>query len=178
MHKVKTPLYSLYLGWEWDFYFFAISGIVFCIFWLLFIYSSPSIHPKISSEERQIIESGIGSFKSNVKIPGPPYKKIICSVPFWSLVLTYISTYWGFYTLLTNVPTYLYNIQHIPLTLVRSIFINNNIYFQNALIFVEIFASILTNCMVTLSDVSFWQKVGFNLDIVEEMYFGRNVFSI
>ena len=178
MHKVKTPFHSLYLGWEWDFYFFAICGIVFCIFWLLFIYSSPSIHPKISSEERQVIENGIGSFKSNVKIPGPPYKKIICSFPFWSLVLTYISTYWGFYTLLTNVPTYLYNIQHIPLTLVRSIFISNNIYFLNAMIFVEIFASILTNCMVTLSGVDFWQKVGFNLDIAEEMYFRSNNFSI
>ena len=168
MQKLKTQLYSLYLGWEWDFYFFAICGIVFCTFWLLLIYSSPSIHPKISSGERQVIESGIGSFKSNVKIPGPPYKKIICSVPFWSLVLTYISTYWGFYTLLTNVPTYLYNIQHIPLTLVRSIFISNNIYFLNALIFVEIFALILTNCVIT--GVGFWQKVGFNLDICPAHY--------
>ena len=39
------------------------------------------------------------------------------------------------------------------------------------MIFVEIFASILTNCMVTLFGVGFWQKVGFNFDIVEEMYF-------
>ena len=107
------------LGWEWDFYFFAICGLVFCAFWTLLVHSSPSDHPKITMEERQIIENGIGSIKSNVKIPGPPYKKIICSLPFWSLVVTYICSYWGFYTLLTNVPTYLNNIQHIPLTLVR-----------------------------------------------------------
>ena len=107
------------LGWEWDFYFFAILGLVFCAFWTLLVHSSPSQHPKISLEEKQIIENGIGSIKSNVKIPGPPYKQILCSVPFWSLVVTYICSYWGFYTLLTNVPTYLNNIQHIPLTLVN-----------------------------------------------------------
>ena len=37
------------------------------------------------------------------------------------------------------------------------------------LIFVEIVALILTNCVIT--GVGFWQKVGFNFDIVEEMYF-------
>jgi hypothetical protein len=72
-----------------------------------------------------------GSIKSNVKIPGPPYKEIICSLPFWSLVLTYVCSYWGFYTLLTNVPTYLNNIQHIPLTLVSLTILGNFVYSPN-----------------------------------------------
>ena len=36
------------LGWEWDFYFFGILGLVFCCFWMILIHSSPSRHPKIS----------------------------------------------------------------------------------------------------------------------------------
>ena len=36
------------LGWEWDFYFFGMLGLVFCCFWMILIHSSPSRHPKIS----------------------------------------------------------------------------------------------------------------------------------
>ena len=43
-------------------------------------------------------------------------------------MLTYVCSYWGFYTLLTNVPTYLNNIQHIPLTLVSLTIFENIVY--------------------------------------------------
>ena len=36
------------LGWEWDFYFFGILGGIFCIFWTIFVFSSPARHPRIS----------------------------------------------------------------------------------------------------------------------------------
>lgn len=104
-------------GWEWDFYFFACTGVAFCLFWTLFVSSSPSDHPSISLEEKEMIEAELTLKSLNVSIPSPPYKSILLSKPFWALVLTYICSYWGFYTLLTNVPTYLNNIQHIPLTL-------------------------------------------------------------
>ena len=65
-----------------------------------------------------MIQNEIGAIKSTFKTPSPPYYHILTSRPFWALVLTYIASYWGFFTLLTNVPTYLNNIQHIPLTLV------------------------------------------------------------
>ncbi len=53
------------------------------------------------------------------KLPIPPYGKILTSLPFWACVITFVCSGWGFYTLLTEIPTYLNNIQHISLTAVR-----------------------------------------------------------
>ena len=36
------------LGWEWDFYLFAILGAVFCVAWIFLVFSSPTDHPRIS----------------------------------------------------------------------------------------------------------------------------------
>ena len=55
------------------------------------------------------------------KVPPPPYKHIVKSMPFWALAVTSVCQSWGFYTLQTNVPTYLNNIQHIPLTMVSKL---------------------------------------------------------
>ena len=104
------------LGWEWDFYFFGILGGIFCIFWTIFISSSPLEHSRISKRECDYIMKAMQSNKVN-KVPPPPYKQIAKSIPFWALAITSICQLWGFYTLQTNVPTYLNNIQHIPLTM-------------------------------------------------------------
>ena len=99
---------------------FSFKGMVFCAFWICLVYSSPKVHPRINKEEKELIESEIRANKAE-SIPAPPYRQIFTSIPFWSLVLTYVCSYWGFYTLLTNVPTYLNNVQHIPLTMVRKV---------------------------------------------------------
>ena len=106
------------LGWEWDFYFFGILGGIFCILWTIFISSSPISHPSISQEECDYIMNAMQSNKVGRAVPPPPpYKQIAKSIPFWALAVTSICQSWGFYTLQTNVPTYLNNIQHIPLTM-------------------------------------------------------------
>ena len=42
------------LGWEWDFYFFAIVGLIFCAFWTCCVYSTPAVHPRITSKVHYI----------------------------------------------------------------------------------------------------------------------------
>ena len=64
----------------------------------------------------------MGTAKTSTLLPTPPYKLIAKSKPFWALILTFICGAWSFHTLLTEIPTYLNNIQHIPLTAVRRIF--------------------------------------------------------
>ena len=54
------------------------------------------------------------------KLPFPPLLKMITSVPFLALIITHFGQNWGNYTLLTEIPTYLANIQHFSLKTVRT----------------------------------------------------------
>ena len=47
-------------GWPSAFYLFGILGVVWFIFWMLFVYDSPNTHPRISSEERAFISASMG----------------------------------------------------------------------------------------------------------------------
>ena len=107
-------------GWVWDFYSLAIVGAIFCILWTFLIFDSPDDHPRISEEEKSYISKDMGEAKTSVNLPVPPYKMIATSIPVWALVWTFVCSAWGFHTLLTEIPTYLNNIQHIPLTAVSS----------------------------------------------------------
>ena len=76
--------------------------------------------PNLSSnyqEEKSYIEYHLdGVVKTNDKKQAhPPILKILTSVPFYALLVTHIGNHWGIYTLLSEAPTYLNNIQHIPL---------------------------------------------------------------
>merc|ERR1719244_1855832 len=47
-------------GWEAAFYSFGAVGLVWFIFWAIFVYDSPAKHPFISKEERDLIEVSLG----------------------------------------------------------------------------------------------------------------------
>ena len=56
---------------------------------------------------------------NNEKLPYPPWKEILTSVPVWAMNLTSIGSAFGFYMVQTELPTYLGTIQHFPLTSVN-----------------------------------------------------------
>ena len=134
------------IGWEWDFYLFGILGLVVCSFWIFLCYNSPADHPRISAvshsraeqsesifetkvyvghlpfqEEKDYLIQDINENKSSdrKRLPVAPYGKILTSIPFLSMTFCNICMSWGTYTLVTEMPTYLNNVQHIPLTLVK-----------------------------------------------------------
>jgi hypothetical protein len=39
-----------------------------------------------------------------------PYKKIATSMPFWAILVAHCGQNWGFYMLLTQLPTYMKNV--------------------------------------------------------------------
>jgi len=55
-----TGLICDYWGWEAAFYSFGAVGIVWFIFWTIFVYDTPAKHPFISKEERDLIEVSLG----------------------------------------------------------------------------------------------------------------------
>jgi len=109
-----------HVGWESIFYVWGAVGCAWFILWCFLVFSSPEQHPRISEEEKEYIISNI--YESNSqddvidgKLPIPPYKKIITSIPILATIVTAMCQNYGFYTLLTMTPTYLNNIQHFSL---------------------------------------------------------------
>ncbi|XP_055941336.1 putative inorganic phosphate cotransporter isoform X2 [Argiope bruennichi] len=102
------------LGWPSVFYIFGFLGIIWTFFWLFLVYETPELHPCITEEEIKYIRKGQDS--SGVwKTPAVPWKAILTSRFLWALVITHFGQNWGFYTLLTELPTYLAKILHFDL---------------------------------------------------------------
>lgn len=94
------------LGWPSVFYVFGSMGVAWAIVWFLVVKSSPAEDPNISEEERLYIESSLANDaqKKDVKVP---WKAIFTSLPVWAIVVAHFSENWGFYTLLTELPSFL-----------------------------------------------------------------------
>ncbi|GFY72488.1 hypothetical protein TNIN_170591 [Trichonephila inaurata madagascariensis] len=105
-----SGIISANIGWPSVFYIFGALGVIWTVFWLLFIYETPEKHPYISEEEIKVIRYGQDN-KTWEKSP-TPWKSILTSFSVWALVLTHFGQNWGFYTLLTELPTYLASILH------------------------------------------------------------------
>lgn len=102
-------------GWPSVFYVFGFLGCVWFVFWCLLIYETPSSHPRISKIELLLIETNNDSDETSKQKLAIPWKSILTSVPVWALILTHFGQNWGFYTLLTEMPTYLSAILHFPI---------------------------------------------------------------
>ena len=107
------------LGWEYPFYVMGISGVVWFALWTLLIHDSPAANPRISDEERVYIEIN-SDFKQNDSQTSslPPLKSIFTSIPVLSLYTSHLLNNWGFSTLMNGIPTYLNDVQGLPLDMV------------------------------------------------------------
>ncbi|XP_071448669.1 sialin-like [Hetaerina americana] len=110
--SVAYPLFGALIdnyGWESSFYTPGVIACVWCVFWWLLAFDTPSAHPRISREEQVYIETAVSPSLNNGKMP-TPWKKILLSIPFWALVASNLGSLWGFMTILSYGPTYLNNI--------------------------------------------------------------------
>ena len=48
-----------------------------------------------------------------------PWLRIFSSPPVWGIILAHFANNWGFYSMLTTLPTYMKKILHFQLTQVR-----------------------------------------------------------
>nr|XP_053635789.1 sialin-like [Cherax quadricarinatus] len=100
-------------GWPSVFYIFGVLGVVWSIVWFLLVFNHPQLHPRISEEEREYILYYCG--KKREKALPLPWKAVFTSLPVWAIIVVHFGNNWGFYTLLTELPTYLDKIQHFNL---------------------------------------------------------------
>ncbi|CAG4958814.1 unnamed protein product [Parnassius apollo] len=110
---VSMPLCSLlahYTGWPGIFYVFGIVGLVWTTIWWLVVKESPEKDPHISAAELKYIQDSRGTqFVEGSKIRHP-WRAMLTSGPVWAIVMAHFSENWGFYTLLTFLPTFMQDV--------------------------------------------------------------------
>ena len=98
-------------GWESVFYLFGSLGVFWYLFWWWLVYDSPSTHPFIHPTEKRYILDSLGTLHNSGPLP-VPWRHILTSGPVWALVVTHVAQNYGFYTILTELPTYMASVLH------------------------------------------------------------------
>ncbi|XP_053689625.1 putative inorganic phosphate cotransporter isoform X2 [Sabethes cyaneus] len=93
-------------GWPSIFYVFGIIGTVWSVAFLFTCHEDPITHPTIREDERKYIQQSVWG-KAGVNIPPIPWKSILCSMPFYAILLAHLGQNYGYETLMTELPTYM-----------------------------------------------------------------------
>ncbi|XP_022226100.2 putative inorganic phosphate cotransporter isoform X2 [Drosophila obscura] len=102
-------------GWPSIFYISGGVGCVWAITYFLWGASSPSECKSVSSEERKLIEMAqageVSAGEDQPKVQPPtPWLSMFTSPAFLVLIVAHSTHNWGFWTLLTEIPSYMKNI--------------------------------------------------------------------
>jgi len=108
---VLTMLIGVHLiqnyNWQTVFYLFAVLGPIWCIFWVWLGKDRPELHPGVSKEELQYIQSGQGATAGSNNAPSFTSGQIFSVPSVWGAIIAYFCYNYVFYLLLTWLPTYL-----------------------------------------------------------------------
>jgi MFS transporter, ACS family, solute carrier family 17 (sodium-dependent inorganic phosphate cotransporter), other len=100
-------------GWPSVFYAFGLFGFLFAIIWFALIHPRPSAHPTISEGERVALahlETEIGTVAEPV-----PWKKLLSHSAVWALIINHFAANWQLYLMLTWLPSYFRDAQHLSI---------------------------------------------------------------
>ena len=103
------------LGWASIFYVFGGIGALWSISWFYFVKEHPDDDDSLSQEEYDILKNirepqTQEDTSKTSSINKPPWKSIATSLPVWAIIVSHFSENWGFYTLLSDLPTYMYDV--------------------------------------------------------------------
>lgn len=104
-------LASSAMGWPSIFYISGSIAGLWAILWLLLGSNSPAEYKNISPEEKEFIQSSLGTVQHDEnterKPMRTPWADILTSMPFLSIAVVHSAHNWGFWTLLTEMPSYM-----------------------------------------------------------------------
>ncbi|KAL4708977.1 hypothetical protein ACJJTC_005838 [Scirpophaga incertulas] len=96
-------------GWEYAFYVPGLLALIWSFLWLVLVYDSPVLHPRISDGEKKYILDAIGDKVNQsdheTKIV-PPFFKIFTSLPFLAMAILHYGSNWGLYFIMTAAPKF------------------------------------------------------------------------
>ncbi|CAM1325277.1 Uncharacterised protein at_DN0594, partial [Pycnogonum litorale] len=94
-------------GWPLFFYTSGLIGVVWTILWLVFASDAPEDNKFISHFEKVYIMENRGNVRHFLPVKKIPWKHLMTSLPFLSIVLTFFCNAWGGFTMMTQLPTYM-----------------------------------------------------------------------
>ncbi|KAF7287839.1 hypothetical protein GWI33_000192 [Rhynchophorus ferrugineus] len=99
-------------GWPMVFYVFGALGFLWCFLMGFLGYDSPDKHPNISMEEKMYIKRSLGKTEGVEKHKKTPWRGILGSLPVWALLAAQTGNNYCFWTLVTQIPTYMNYVMH------------------------------------------------------------------
>lgn len=81
-------------------------GLIWYVVWIIVVADTPERDSRISSEELRYITEILNTSdkKKPVKLP---WRAVLTSLPVWAITVSHFSENWGFYTQLTQLPTFM-----------------------------------------------------------------------
>ncbi|XP_015371893.1 PREDICTED: putative inorganic phosphate cotransporter [Diuraphis noxia] len=108
---VSGVLCSSSMGWPSVYYLSGAFGLAWTAVWLLLGAESLSTHRFISQAEKEYIQRSLSNTISHDKrLSDTPWKSIFTSLPVWATTLAHIGHNWGFWLLLTEMPTFIHTV--------------------------------------------------------------------
>ncbi len=98
-----TPTIVVVWGWPMVFYLFGGLGFVWYLFWHSRVSDTPETHPTIAPTEVAYIREHIPPIPANATIP---WKHLLSKTAVWAIIINHFCSNWGFYVILTWLPTY------------------------------------------------------------------------
>ncbi|KAB0795725.1 hypothetical protein PPYR_09786 [Photinus pyralis] len=93
-------------GWEYVFYIFGVTGLLWCFAWYTLMYNKPETHPRINLVELAYIQTkrdqSLNGGKGEV-----PWLKIFCSLPMWAIAISSFGRMWFASVIMMYGPMYL-----------------------------------------------------------------------
>lgn len=101
---------SVNFGWQSIFYVFGVFGLIWSVVWFLVVKESPEHDRHMNEKERNFIVKSLEARQGQVNVVNPPWRSIFASMPVMAIAVAHFSYTWGFYTLITLLPSYMNDI--------------------------------------------------------------------
>ena len=101
-------------GWQWVFYIFGAIGCAWFVVWCVVAYDGPDVHPWIGDPEKAYIQSALIECETS-RPSRIPWVAIATSPAVWAITCTHVTQNFGYYVLLTELPSYMKNILHFDM---------------------------------------------------------------
>ncbi|XP_076624577.1 putative inorganic phosphate cotransporter isoform X1 [Colletes latitarsis] len=94
------------LGWPSCFYSWGSIAIICGSLFFIIGKESPAVHSSIPQDEKEYIETSLGITETEETL-STPWFAMLTSLPMWALLITQAAQNWGFWMLLTKIPSYM-----------------------------------------------------------------------